>query len=67
MEELDITPPPAGKLTDITVPDDVSGFCIFAEPLVTAIVHNFFVEIWIFHFFENGLLSLLERFSWSTL
>ena len=39
----------------------------FAEPLVTAIVQNLFAEIWIFHFCENGLLSLLERFSWFTL
>jgi hypothetical protein len=29
--------------------------------------HLFEKEIaWILHFFENGSLSLLERFSWST-
>ena len=35
------------------------------SPRLTAIEPN--TEIWMFHFFENGLLSLLERFSWSTL
>jgi hypothetical protein len=34
--------PPASKLTDIIVPDDASGFFIFVEPLVTAIVQNLF-------------------------
>jgi hypothetical protein len=58
---------PASKLTDMIVLDDVSGFFIFPEPLVTAIVAKQLAKIWIFHFFENGLLSLLERFSWSTL
>jgi hypothetical protein len=58
---------PASKLTDIIVPDDISDSFIFPAPLVTAIVAKQLAEIWIFHFFENGLLSLLERFSWCTL